>query len=256
MRIITWNLWVSNRHAKKAIDHALSFDPDVICFQELSEPMLTYVKQKKYVPTFTHDAVNYRNSKKTLYICTLTKHKPVRSRVVEYSQVHSTSFLSRVIYEKIIRSKEKHEAPIVEIAAGNSHVQIANARLSCAVGTRQRLSEFTGILSQLKPNIPAVIAGDFNIVDNQLFNLLTGWIRGFRLSEYFLNERREFETIVHANGYTNIFRKQSTSITNHPLLQFDHILVPNSAHVTYHHIEKKRFGSDHRMLIADIDFTG
>lgn len=256
MRIITWNLWVSNRHAKKAIDHALSFDPDVICFQELSAPMLEYLKQNKYTATYTYDSVNHRNTKKTAYICTLTKEKPKRARVVEYSQVRSTSFLSRVIYEKIIRSNEKHEAPIVEIAAGNTHVQIANARLSCAVGTRERLSEFTGILSQLNPNIPAVIAGDFNIIDNQLINILIGWIRGFRLREYFLNERREFEKIVQAHGYTNIFRKRTTYITSHPVLQLDHILVPRDARISYHHIEKKRFGSDHRMLIADIDFTG
>lgn len=255
MKIITWNVRRSNASVRLLIEHALSLSPDVICFQELPLSMLAHVKNTGYDVSYTYDFISRKNDKSGL-ICTLTKAKPVSRRVIEYSNVRSGSILNRLVYVGMTGSVEQHCAPIVVIKDDRTPtpIQIVNARLSCAVGTLERLAEFRTIVAHLDPKIPAILAGDFNIVDNWWFNLFTGWIRGFKLREYFLNERAEFERIVTANGYRNIFRKRSTTVTNRPILQFDHILIPGQATVVSHHVEKKRFGSDHRMLVADLTF--
>jgi len=252
MRIITWNVRFKNPRARFLIDHALSHTPDIMCFQEFPESMIPYLKQRGFTVTEAHDFVS-RVGGLNSCIVIASKKKPISTHTINYSHIKNASLLSRWVYTRMAKMTEQHLAPVSVISHGGGTVQITNARLSCAVGTRERLKEFETILAQLKPTIPTILAGDFNIVDNPFFNLITGWVRGFHVPEYFINERKAFERMVAHHGYTNIFRKRSTSITNHPLLQFDHILIPKDAHVTYHIIEKKRFGSDHRMLLADIE---
>ena len=114
-----------------------------------------------------------------------------------------------------------------------------------------RLQALTTLI-QNKIKIPTIYCGDFNIVDSTIFNRLTGWIRGFNHFDYVLDERASFEKLFKKEHLINIFRGKSTSFVNRPLLQLDHILVPNTFPIQSHVLMRKRFGSDHRVLIADI----
>lgn len=253
MRIITWNVFVFNTKIKKLIDQALSYEPDILCFQELPDPYLPYLQaQKGYTVTHALDFTSPR-PRYTGHIVILTKHPPVAQRIVEYSRVKGASLWERVFYRAIMRSTEKRLAPIVNISYGSHDIQITSARFSCAVGSKERLHEFSSLIKHLDRHKPAILCGDFNIIDDAVFKFITGWVRGFHLNEYFINERKAFEDIVKEYGYRNIFRNISTYITSIPRLQYDHILIPESWHVNYHTVEKKTVGSDHRMLLADIE---
>ncbi len=255
MKIITWNVFIYNFRIRQLVDYAVSHDADVICFQEFPEAMLGYLTTKGYALTYAYDFISRRRGNTGL-ICTLTKQPPVHSRTVKYSHIHNRSLYNRLYYRFITRTTEQHMAPIVTVSTEFGNVQVVNARLSCAVNTHERLEEMKMILSHLNHAEPAILAGDFNIVDNRLFNIVTGWMRGYRFREYFVNERREFETLVERHKYRNIFRKRSTYFMSYPVVQYDHILVPDSFHVRYHRVEKRLYGSDHRMLLADIGLPG
>ena len=161
--------------------------------------------------------------------------------------------MTRILYSFIRGVTEIHHAPIISIRYQHHIVQIASTRLSCAVSPADRLASVISLANELDSTVPAIVCGDFNIVDPKLLNILSGWTRGFTLKGYFLNERKEFERLIASLGFTNIFKNQSTFLTKFPRFQFDHILIPEEAFVTYQHIGKKLFGSDHRMLLVDIN---
>lgn len=252
MRVISWNIRKNNRRAKKAVDFALLQKPDVLCLQEVSLSILEYLRE---IPGYSHHA-SYdfisRNPRKHGYTVTMTKFKTIDEMEIPYNQNPGKSLLNSVVYKKINRSIEQHNAIMITIKTEKKKLHIVNTRLSTAVNTRERLSEFYNLISRIPTDFPAIFCGDFNVSDSQIFNKLTGWFRGFKAPDYLINERNEFEILFKKYNLLNIFRGSSTSITNKPLLQFDHILIPPSFKVQNKQIFKKRYGSDHRMLFTEI----
>jgi len=255
MRIISWNVFVSNKKIKKGIHYILSLSPDVICLQEVPQRMMSYLRTRSgYSLSTCFDSKHHRTSKRHVYVCTLTRQKPISVTKHTYDNGFSNSFLTKA-YTSLLHIEEKHMVLVVTLTVRRKKIQIANTRLSCAIGTHDRLQEFTTLIQKTKRStIPTIYCGDLNVADSKIFNRLTGWIRGFDHFDYLLDEREAFEKLYEKEGLTNIFRGTSTSITNRPLLQFDHILVPNFCTVEGNGLTRKRYGSDHKMLIADINF--
>lgn len=252
MRIISWNVFVSNRKIKKGIRAILSLHPDVICLQEVPHHIMSWIAHiPGYVLSSCFDSKHRRI--KHIYVCTLTKKTPSNVRRYNYDNGFSDSLLTKA-YTAILHVKEQHDVLVVTLQVGKKKIQIANTRLSCAIGAHDRLQEFTTLIQKTKrATIPTIYCGDFNVVDSKIVNRLTGWMRGFSHVDYLLNERDAFEKLYEQEYLVNIFRGKSTSLVNRPLLQLDHILVPHSFPVTGHALTRKRYGSDHRMLVADID---
>lgn len=257
MRIISWNVYVHNKRLKRAVAYVLSLAPDVVCLQEVPSSLLPALAAlPNYSLTSCFDWKHDRDETKHAYICTLTKMKPKSQERYVYDTERSTSIFTHA-YTNIYHIQEQHQAIVVTLAVGkNRSIRIVNTRLSCAVGIGDRLREFTALVQQTKhPTIPTLYCGDFNILDNQPVNKLTGWIRGFTRRDYTLNERDLFEKIWKEEGVTNIFKGSSTtfySVGNTPLLQPDHILVPQSVFCSMHRIIQTRFGSDHKILDATV----
>lgn len=253
MRIVSWNVNSRNRKVKKGIRFILSLDPDVICLQEIHQRMMPYLQTLSgYTLSSCFDSKHRRKSTKHIYVCTLTKTKPTRVSQHIYDNGFSNSLLTK-IYTSLLHVEEQHNVLLITLSLREKKIQIANTRLSCAIGTHDRLQELKTLITITKHvTIPTIYCGDFNVVDNKLVNRLTGWMRGFTPLDYLLDERSSFEKLYQKEELINIFRGKSTSLVNHPLLQLDHILVPYSFTVTGHTLTRKRYGSDHRMLITDV----
>jgi len=251
MTCITWNVRRSNASVFRLIDYALSFQPDVVCLQEVPEHAMAYLHTTGYTVTSVPDFSSEQKQNNS-YICTLTLQKPIRTRTITYSDITSTSLLNRLAYVRMSHAVEQHRAPAVTLRIHNTPIQIVNARLSCAVGPIARLSQFETMWQNTDTDILAVFCGDFNIIGSVLFRIFTGWVRGFTVSEYRLNERQHFDASIAKKHLINIFRRTPTIFASLPAFQLDHILVPDSMRVLSHTIGKNRFGSDHRMLYAHI----
>ncbi len=252
MRIITWNVRAANKKIMKLVSHALSFAPDVLCLQEVPQARLDDLKRFGYHVVHSMDFIGKRKESKNSYTCILTKHRPISQKIATLHKTTHRSLMTRIMYSFIRGIIEKHNAPIVSIRYGDHIIQIASTRLSCAISMGDRLAGVVALANELDPTVPAIVCGDFNIVDPRLLNILSGWTRGFTLKGYFQNERKEFERVISQFGLTNIFKNQSTFIIKFPRFQFDHILIPQEANVIHQEIGKKLFGSDHRMLLVDI----
>ena len=253
MRILTWNVLKENSRLKELIDYAYNLNPDIICFQEVSFNVLNeFINDRKYFVYYTTDFINpneYNNG----YICTLSKIKPEESGEFEYFSKNVKSILNNIIYKIYNNNSEQHNAVTIKIKGNGNDIQIVNARLSCAIGPNDRILQFHNILKEMNRNCINILCGDFNIVDSKLFNILTGWTRGFRLNEYNFSERDAFEKLCDQYNMVNLFKDISTSVIPKLLLQFDHILVPKDVSILYKEVSKVRFGSDHNMLLADIN---
>lgn len=237
----------------KLVSYALSFAPDVLCLQEVPQARLHDIQKLGYRVIASRDFVGKKKESKNSYTVILTKHRLISQKIATVHNKTNKSLMTRILYSFIRGITEKHNAPIISIRYKNHIVQIASTRLSCAISMKDRLASIISLANELDPTVPAIVCGDFNIVDPRLLNILSGWTRGFTLKGYLLNERKEFERIIASFGFTNIFKNQSTFLTKFPRFQFDHILIPQETQVVFQHIEKKRFGSDHRMLLVDIN---
>lgn len=252
MRIVTWNIRKNNLRAKKAVQFALSQNPDILCLQEVSLNVLEYLRE---IPGYSlHASYDFisKNPKKHGYTVTMTKFPVVNEMEIPYKEQPSKSMLDRFLYQKINRSIEQHNAILVTITQAEQTYHIVNTRLSCAINVRERLIEFKNLITRVPTDHPVIFCGDYNVSDSRIFNRLTGWVRGFKKPDYMIDERKEFEEIFSKFGLLNIFRGHSTSISNRPLLQFDHILIPKNMSLQNKAVLKKRFGSDHKMLSADV----
>jgi endonuclease/exonuclease/phosphatase family metal-dependent hydrolase len=253
MRIISWNTFVGNKRIQIGMRHILSLKPDVICLQEIPHRIMPWLSTiKGYTLSSCFDYEHHHLSTRHWYICTLTKQKPIRVTQHTYDNGFSNSLLTK-IYTSLLHLEEKHLVLVVTMTIRGKTIQIANTRLSCAIGTHDRLQEFTTLIKKTKcPTVETIYCGDFNVVDSKLFNRLTGWIRGFKHFDYLLDERGSFEKLYIKEHLINIFRGKSTSLVNRPLLQLDHILVPDTYRVQSYELTKKRYGSDHKILIVDV----
>jgi len=256
MRIVSWNVNSRNKKIKKGIHYILSLSPDVICLQEVPQRILSYLQTlSDYSLSTCFDSKHHKIPQKNIYVCTLTKQQPMRVTKHTYDNGFSNSLLTK-FYTFLLHVEEKHMVLVVTLMIHRKKIQIANTRLSCAIGTHDRLQELTTLIQKTKhPTIPTIYCGDFNVVDSKIFNRLTGWIRGFDHFDYLLDERKAFEALYTKEHLVNIFRGKSTSIINRPLLQLDHILVPYSFITIGNGLTRKRYGSDHKMLITDINVS-
>jgi len=256
MRIISWNVFAGNKKIVRGIRFILSLHPDVICLQEVPQRIMPWIQTiPEYNVSSCFDSKHRHKSTKHIYVCTLTKKKPSRVTQHVYDNGFYNSLLTR-LYTSFLHVEEQHIVLVITLLVRGKRIQIANTRLSCAIGTHDRLGELTTLIQKTKrPVTPTIYCGDFNVVDNKIVNRLTGWMRGFTHLDYLLDERESFEKLYQQEKLINIFRGKSTSIVNHPLLQLDHILVPHSFPITGNALTRKRYGSDHRILIADIEVS-
>lgn len=254
MRIITWNVRAANKRIMKLVAQALSFKPDILCLQEVPELRLAEINKLGYHVVHSQDFKGKRKQTKNTYTCILTKHRPISQKIAILHRTTHRSLMTRIMYSFIRGITENHNASIISIRYKDHIFQVASTRLSCAISMGDRLASLVSLANELDSTVPAIVCGDFNIMDSKLLNVLSGWTRGFTLKGYFLNERKEFERIITQLGLTNIFKNQSTFVTKFPRFQFDHILIPAETQVVHQEIGKRTFGSDHRMLLVDIDF--
>jgi endonuclease/exonuclease/phosphatase family metal-dependent hydrolase len=253
MRIVTWNSRGKRRDIMTLITPILATDPDVICLQEVSRLAVDRLKKiPGYTLSFAYD-FRSRVPKEVAIVATLTKLRPARTAVVKVSDTDNPFSLLNQGYRISIRGSEAHEAIIVELKVGKKTIRIANTRLSCAVGAADRIRSFRTLLDAMDDNAINILCGDFNIVDPPLFNVLTGWTRGFALADYWVNEREEVEKAIKERNLKNLFRGVSTWLFRWPSLQFDHIIIPENIRVVATTLWPNVYGSDHHILSATVD---
>ena len=82
MKIATWNLWAKNNRQREAIDFIIGLGVDFMCFQELKEETVEYIKNRKDV--FFTRGIDFYYDKTPYFIGIVSREEPPDSCVVEY----------------------------------------------------------------------------------------------------------------------------------------------------------------------------
>lgn len=252
MKIITWNVRSKNARLPRLLAAALTEKPDILCLQEVPRKKLPLVEAIAGYRVVSTVDIKGKTRDKDIMTCIVSAIPIAKTETVTFTPPVKPSLWEKLVYRAVNAFSETYSALVVDLSVDTQPIRIISTRLSMAIRTTDRLFHASRLLSLATSRTPTVICGDFNIVDSRLVNLLSGWARGFRLPDYLVSERKRFETMVKRYHMVNIFRGSPTWATRYPALQFDHIIVPNTMTVKTHFVAKKRYGSDHRMLCADI----
>lgn len=254
MRIISWNVRFDNRKAIDLISQAISLNPDVLCLQEVRGDLVPLIRTtfpKYYV--YGCLEVSHLDPLKQNFLCTITKMRADQVSVINYDQAQIQTVWEKFFFVKMHNWKSRHAALVITVPLNVGKFRIVNLHLPASSNSLIRMNDFKLVVSKLPDlRIPTVFCGDFNIVDNYLFKITSGWLLGFTKSDYKTSERNTFDSLFSQIGFSNIFKKMSTYVLPWHGMQLDHILVPEYIPVTNKIVGNKRFASDHRMILADL----
>jgi len=240
----------------EGLKHILAKKPDIICLQEANKKTVKILADAGYDTHVVDDALT-SNPNKGQFVATFTKLKITDRSKYEYSSYYSKSLLTKGY--KLFRRDEKHEAAVTEVEIAGNKLVIFNLRLSTATGPEFRIKALEKIICDFSNRLENIIVcGDLNVIEWRLFKTVTGWTREYKQEEYAINERNEVDKLFASVNLTNIFSGRNTiffdpGVLKGPHLQLDHVVVGKSWKILNTNVTKKSFGSDHKILFAELE---
>jgi endonuclease/exonuclease/phosphatase family metal-dependent hydrolase len=135
------------------------------------------------------------------------------------------------------------ETPLGSIDVASVHLTLSRPKI--------RAQEFASVMASLAPSVPAIVGGDFNIIERPLVKPLS-YALGADVSESlpWFDERTLFEERFAALGFQNPLRHQVTHGFSRS--QLDHILVSKHVRVEKAEVSGELHGSDHAPVMVTI----
>ena len=223
--------------------------PDVLCLQEVLQGRVDYLKELGYSTCSVEDYQHIKGQ--TGYIATGVKNKRkfIESGRYRYFAGKMDSLWSKLIYTKMYKMNEMHESLVTTVRQNGQLLRIVNVHLSTACGPQVRVEQIRKVLEKFSDE-RSIICGDFNVISDPFYKIFAGWACGYRLQDYFFDERAEVNRIIKEHDFQNPFARKKTTVF--PFYQqLDHILVPRSIKIASKKIYKIAL-SDHRALSVDI----
>jgi endonuclease/exonuclease/phosphatase family metal-dependent hydrolase len=249
MKIISWNLWSDNPNQAQNLERLLAdFDPDVVCLQEVNLATLAWINSQDGYNSIS--AIDYYSKKMgdnaEHYLVILSKSRILNLEGInKFSVRHITR---NSIWEILNQWIESVEYQFADIELEGRNYRIFNVHLEVASGPKVRFAQFKETVYRFNREKDAqnIVAGDFNIYAKWYVSIFIGWLLGFRLLEYYINERKVFRKIWARNGLKNVFENKITY--KKFKLQLDHILVPIERKVEKNKVIEDGYGSDHQPI--------
>ncbi len=253
MRVVSWNVF--NRNATppaKIADFLLAQDADVICLQEVPDPVLRELLGRDDTGYAHAVARGMRCAEHgECFLVILSRYPVIRHKKIRGNEGRGwRSFFSSVWH----RLEEHLESHYIDVLTQEDRVRIFNVHLEVGTGPRNRLTQFLRVLRH-SAHGKNIIAGDLNIYGETWYQRFIGlmWF-GLQFRELLMDEREEFERVFSKFRLRNMFRGRTTfcAVEGAADFQFDHILLPEDAIVSSTSVFEEQCGSDHKLIIADV----
>ncbi|MBT3464780.1 hypothetical protein HOD20_01435 [archaeon] len=253
MKVISWNVSIDNKKQIKTIKKALDTDADIICLNEISKKNVEFLKTiDKY--NF-HYGISFRgkNEHKNIYMGILSKYPFLNSKFFSFETEFGTTMWNLFV-NKHLGAHKVQEGQYVDIVINSKEIRIFNFHLPITCGPKKRIEQFKKIVNNINENMSNIFCGDFNNYGKWYLNIFTHPLFSQKINEVFTNEKKTFEKLFKQHELNNIFNGISTwpklGFIN---IQIDHILTPHWVNVISKEVLKKTYGSDHRMLMTELD---
>jgi endonuclease/exonuclease/phosphatase family metal-dependent hydrolase len=256
MKVYSWNMFCFNTRQNAAYDFIRGADFDVFCLQEVPETFLARLKELPYHLAFAPDSVMLVAPQKTMthYAVILSRFPLSDSGPIRFPKAASP-LRARLLTKAMKPFGWRKNAGKGSVWAdtdvpGIGRVRFFSLHLSLSSPTRRR-EEIELIAKDLPPDIPAILAGDFNVIEHALVQSLN-WFLGssIRESHPFHRERKYLEERFAHYKFKNPLRGKVTHGFSRS--QLDHILVPEGFTVTDASVIRKTYGSDHRPVFVSV----
>lgn len=256
MIIYSWNILYRNRELDRAFEFISHTPFDIFCLQEVPEAFLERLKTLPYTVESRVDTDKlFRSGAVRMYNVILSKHPIEKRGEIPFSDYSADMTLFTRLFVAFMRpfhlSLARNRGGLyADVVAPNGRVRIFNLHLALTHPSR-RLAEFELAMAEHDPKQPAIVCGDFNIIETRPMTLLN-WLMGGRLSDAFLatRERTQIEERFVSHSLVNAL---SGSVT-HSLSrsQLDHILVSHSFSIKNAEVLPDTIGSDHHPIRVEV----
>ncbi|MBI2122368.1 MAG: hypothetical protein HYT98_04590 [Candidatus Sungbacteria bacterium] len=221
---------------------------DVICLQEFPIQDLKKLNLLTAHLYFEEEFLVYNNSRK----------KPDRmyTVIISNTPIQNKGVIKhKNYYEDITKQDDRYQdfradSMYADIDIGERKLRIFNVHFRCVAGPYHRLSQFREVLENFNPQRENIVCGDLNTFGHPVINIFVWKYFGFKIREFFINEKTILRATFDLNKLQNPFRGLLTFL-KFPM-QLDYILLPNITKI----ISKRRFlnsyGSDHLPISVEI----
>lgn len=256
MKIYSWNMLYRNRELDRAFAFIVKSDFDIFCLQEVPESFLKRLETLPYHLAYRTDVERLLpNGSVHNYVVILSKHPFEKQGEIPFDEYwHQLPFRTRIFVRLMpsrFFSKIRNRGGLfVDVIHGEQSVRIFNLHLILAQPA-WRLAEFERAMLERDASKPAIVCGDFNILETPFVGMLN-WILGGRLTDalFYRRERTSIEKRFVEHSFVNAHRGQVT----HPFSrsQLDHILVSTSFSIKNAEVLPDSIGSDHHPIHVEI----
>lgn len=249
MKIYSWNVFCYNRKLKRVCAYIRDLDFDILCLQEVTPELLARLKDMPYEIAYHTDVIRLYSSpdrEELNYVVILSKHPMTHRGTLQFPDIEFPRLTRAIIHAlgkfgwSLITERG---AAYADIRVGEGIVRVFSAHLTLW-GPKRRANEFEAIMAHVRPGMPTVIAGDFNVIEYGPMKL-ANWFLGAPIREGlpWYPERALFEERFAKFGFKNPHRKQVTHGFSRS--QLDHILVSREVRAKRAWVDPHLHGSDH-----------
>lgn len=255
MTIYSWNMFFENKRLDRALALITQSDFDVFCLQEVPEHFLERLKTLELHIAYQVDAERRTPNPENLYLVILSKHPIHRAQRIPFpdywpqlpARARAFIYLMRPLH---FARAYNRGGLYVDLHIGERVVRVFNVHL-LLMHPALRLKEFELVMLERNQEHPAIICGDFNILEKPHITILN-WLFGGSVRDIFPHrrERTHIEKRFVEHALTNVLCGNST----HPLSrsQLDHILVSRSFTIKEAEVLPDRAGSDHHPIRVEV----
>jgi endonuclease/exonuclease/phosphatase family metal-dependent hydrolase len=249
MKIHSWNVYCYNKQIEDVFTYIKNLEYDVLCLQEVTPALLERLETLPVHLVSHVDVIRlFRHGRREKnYVVILSKHPFARTSTLQFFDfpfpMHTRIFIGVMRFLKWSFITERG-AVYADVDLGQGALtRIFSIHLTLW-GPHNRQKEFQAVLGHIEPNRPAVLCGDFNVIEYGPMKILN-WLLGAPLRQAmpWYPERDLFEERFSTAKLHNPLRGKVT----HPFSrsQLDHILVSEDIKVTHAWVDDERHGSDH-----------
>lgn len=256
MKIYSWNVLFRNAELDRALEFIRTSDFDIFCLQEVPSDFLDQLLALPYHHAYTIDGERLKGSQYVpIFIVVLSKYPLSNERVVPFPDYWDLLPLRTRVAIRLMKpwhfTRVRNRTGLaVDVAGPAGSIHLFNLHLVLAHPT-WRLQEFERAMTERDSTRPAIVCGDFNILESPVVSLLNWLFAGkVRDALFHRRERTTIEKRFVAHELMNPLRGETThSIARS---QLDHILVSHTFSIKKAEVINDRHGSDHNPIYTEL----
>lgn len=245
LKIFSWNIYCNNKSFPGVVRFLEAHEADVMCLQEVPTDVVKKLRKRNFY--IAEAKARHRGRKKLKTRNVILSRYPIKRKGGDAFPEEE----KRALKSRISGLCGPLEFQFIDIKTQKRVVRIFNSHLECNTSPRVRLEQFRQVLQASHNSYVNVFCGDLNVYGRWYVNLFIGFMSNCKLKDLTSFERRMFDKLFKDHKLQNVFHGHVT----YPRfrLQLDHILIPDDIKLVEKHVYKKRYGSDHRPIMAKIN---